>query len=177
MTTTTQKTINIRQATADDAAEFVDLLKVLDSESNFLLWEPGERNVTADQQGTRLSDAFNSTTKRFSVAIDTDANALIGFCWCAAGTVIRKQHEVSVAMAVLQKHHGRGAGTALLNAQISWAKAHKFHRMSLSVSPANFAAIHIYKKAGFVLEGTERDSIKLGDRYEDSLIMGLILAA
>ena len=175
MTTAAQKNVDIRQATVDDAQEFVELLKLVDSESEFLLWEPGERDLTVDQQRARLENSFNSATTRTTVACDTTLGKLFGFCWCAAGERNRTRHELSLALALLQDYHGHGIGTALLNTQIEWARSQGFRRMSLSVSPSNSAAIHIYKKAGFILEGTTRDSIKLGSRYEDSHIMGLIL--
>ena len=175
MTTIARKHIQIQQATPDDAHAFVELLEIVDSESQFLLWEPGERELTVEQQRTRFENAFNSSTARTTLALDSTNNTLVGFCWSGAGAQIRKQHEVGVAIAVLKKYHGLGVGTSLLRAQISWAREQGFRRMSLSVSTTNTAAINIYKKVGFVLEGTERDSIKLSNRYDDSHIMGLIL--
>src|SRR5207237_4974542 len=45
---------NIRKAKADDAEALVDLFNRLGHETDFMLFEPGERNITVEEEAKRL---------------------------------------------------------------------------------------------------------------------------
>ena len=70
---------------------------------------------------------------------------------------------------------GKGYGYDALVAVTRWAFDHlNLHRIELSCDTDNAAAIRIYEKAGFVLEGRRRrQHFQRGD-YHDELIMGLL---
>ena len=59
---------------------------------------------------------------------------------------------------------------------IEWAKRTKIiKRIELTVFARNAAAIHIYKKYGFVVEGRRGRSIYRDGEYLDDVMMAVIL--
>lgn len=71
---------------------------------------------------------------------------------------------------------GPGAGSALMERCIAWAKEHDAHKIKLEVWPHNAAAIALYEKFGFVHEGRcRRHWRRANGELWDMLVMGLIL--
>jgi len=67
----------------------------------------------------------------------------------------RRRHVGQIGMAVRDDWHGRGAGTALMEAAVDLAdKWLNLTRLELDVYIDNQAAIRLYQKFGFVIEGT-----------------------
>jgi len=67
----------------------------------------------------------------------------------------RRRHAGQIGMAVRDDWHGKGAGTALMRAAIDLAdKWLNLTRLELDVYTDNEPAIRLYKKFGFVIEGT-----------------------
>ena len=67
----------------------------------------------------------------------------------------RRRHVGQIGMAVRDDWQGRGAGSALMQAAIDLAdKWLNLTRLELEVYTDNEAAIGLYKKFGFVIEGT-----------------------
>jgi len=67
----------------------------------------------------------------------------------------RRRHVGQIGMAIRDDWQGRGAGTALLEAAINLSdKWLNLSRLELEVYIDNEPAIHLYKKNGFIIEGT-----------------------
>lgn len=67
----------------------------------------------------------------------------------------RRKHVGQIGMAVRDDWQGKGAGSALMGAMTELAdKWLNLTRIELEVYTDNEAAIHLYKKFGFVMEGT-----------------------
>jgi putative acetyltransferase len=67
----------------------------------------------------------------------------------------RRRHVGQIGMAVRDDWQGRGAGTALMQAAVDLAdKWLNLSRLELEVYTDNEAAIGLYKKFGFTIEGT-----------------------
>jgi putative acetyltransferase len=67
----------------------------------------------------------------------------------------RRRHVGQVGMAIRDDWQGKGAGSALMQAAIELAdKWLNLSRLELEVYTDNEAAIRLYKKFGFVVEGT-----------------------
>jgi putative acetyltransferase len=72
---------------------------------------------------------------------------------------------------------GKGIGTKILSYIMQLAANEGKTRIELTVDTENIAAITLYQKMGFVIEGRIRNSyMRLPEnRYFDEYIMGLIL--
>ena len=67
----------------------------------------------------------------------------------------RRRHAGQIGMAVRDDWHGKGAGTALMGAAVDLADMWlNLMRLELDVYADNEPAIRLYKKFGFVIEGT-----------------------
>ncbi len=70
---------------------------------------------------------------------------------------------------------GKGYGTEAMTLLARHAfGAMGLHRLSCRVIAFNDRAIAAYKKVGFVEEGRERESARIGDTWQDDVIMGLL---
>ena len=69
----------------------------------------------------------------------------------------RRRDVGSIGMSVHDAYHGRGVGTALMQAMVELADRWLMvRRIELTVYTDNAAAVHLYEKFGFVIEGTAR---------------------
>lgn len=66
-----------------------------------------------------------------------------------------------LGMAILNEFRGKGIGTALLNQLLEEAKKKGIRKLSLSVDPQNRAAVHLYKRFGFIEVGMVDTSITM----------------
>ena len=64
---------------------------------------------------------------------------------------------------------------ALLEAAYPWAAAASVLKLQLSVRAGNGAAVALYEREGFVLEGCERNQVFDDGGFEDNLLMAKFL--
>ncbi|MFN2529497.1 MAG: N-acetyltransferase family protein [Candidatus Baltobacteraceae bacterium] len=75
-------------------------------------------------------------------------------------------------MLLAKAYRGRGAGSALLQAALDWAKSHHHDGLSLLVFAHNENAIALYKKFGFrQIEYYEADVIRSNGDAWDTILM------
>ncbi len=81
-----------------------------------------------------------------------------------------------LGMLVDRGWRGRGVGSALVQAAIAWARGQGLHKLCLEVFPHNTAAIALYRKAGFVVEGRRANQYRRASgELWDTIVMGLAL--
>ena len=74
-----------------------------------------------------------------------------------------------------QDFHGVGLGTVMTETILVIAKEQELHRIGLHVVEDNIAAVELYKKLGFMIEGTMRDAYYGADgKYHNMLVMGIV---
>ena len=89
-----------------------------------------------------------------------------------AGKSPRRRHVGSIGMSVRDDIQGRGVGTALMSAAIELADGWlNYQRLELNVYTDNLAALALYRKFGFVIEGTFRAYAFRDGKYVDSYAM------
>ena len=89
----------------------------------------------------------------------------------------RRLHAAAIGMGVHDDYTGQGIGTRLLAELIEAAdKWFGLRRLELTVYADNVAAIALYKRFEFVVEGTFRDYAFRDGRFMDSLAMARLRA-
>ena len=90
----------------------------------------------------------------------------------AASKAPRRRHVGNIGMAVRDDRQGRGVGTALLRAAIELADGWlNYQRLELWVYTDNLAALHLYRKFGFAIEGTCRAYAFRDGQFVDACAM------
>ena len=97
--------------------------------------------------------------------------------WCDIASLDRPvyAHSGVLGMGVIAAHRGRGIGEALIRAALEKARVTGLTRVELLVRESNTPARALYEKVGFVVEGVQRNAVRMDGRYEDQLSMALLL--
>lgn len=165
--------MKIRVINTNDAERFVHIIKQVESESQYMLYESGERMMDPEQQEKRIAamkEAGNST-----ILVAEEKNELIGYLIALGGNARRNKHAVYVVIGILSQYRGIGIGTKLFKHLEDWAANHNIHRLELSVITSNEAGLQLYKKMGFEIEGTKRHSLYIDGEFVDEYYMSKLL--
>ena len=165
--------VPIRKARVEDAASLVEFFKQLDEETNFMLFEPGERTISVNEQSDRLKAFENSSTEALFVA--KDDGAIVGFAVCIGGTTNRNRHSANIVIGVLRGYWNKGIGGALMQSLEVWARAKNLHRLELTVMAHNAHAIALYEQSGFEQEGIKRDALRVEGKYVNEIYMSKLI--
>lgn len=165
--------MEIRAATSADAEAIVDMFVVLDEETQFLLYEPGERDQSVESLANRLNDISSSERDTFLIA--TEGSKAMGFCAGWGGHVQRNRHRLEIIIGIRQEATRQGLGRQLLSRLESWARERDFTRLELTVMVHNTHAIALYRSLGFDVEGTRRHSLRVNNEPVDEFLMARIL--
>ena len=150
--------MNIRPIEVTDAEQFLGLSKKLD-ESNFMLYEAGERKTTIEQQRKSIETILAKQNNTLFVA-EVESN-LVGFIAAIGNQFLRNQHSAYLVLGVLDMYQGQGIATKLFDQLFDWAKENKLSRLELTVIKDNNKAFNLYKKMGFTLEGEKVHSLMI----------------
>ncbi len=103
----------------------------------------------------------------------TAAGELVGTSGLLFETRRTTRHTATVVgMYVMPEHAGRGLGARLLEACVDVARADPWIEvLYLTVTTTNAGAIRLYERSGFVAYGREPNSMRIGDRTFDKLMM------
>ena len=90
---------------------------------------------------------------------------------------LRRRHSASIGMAVRDDWQGKGVGSALLAAAIDLADNWiNLERLELTVFTDNEAAIALYRKFGFAIEGTHARYAFRDGQFVDTYSMARLRA-
>lgn len=88
----------------------------------------------------------------------------------------RRRHVATFGMGVKASARRRGVGSALVSAAVELCeKWMNVSRIELEVYAENLAAIELYQKHGFVVEGTCRNYAFRDGRYVDAHVMARVV--
>lgn len=88
------------------------------------------------------------------------------------GPSLRRRHVAGLGMCVAAGWQRRGVGSGMMRRLLDWADHWiGYLRIELGVYTDNAAAIALYRRFGFEVEGTQRAYALRGGRYVDTLMM------
>ena len=138
-----------------------------------------ERRYMAFVEGFPIDEAAAFVARNMRLGnpqlVADDAGQLVGWCDIRRETIPVYAHAGHLGMALLPEYRGRGIGERLLRASIGAARDAGFERVELTVYARNVRAMALYRKVGFVHEGTRVRGKKLDGEYDDVHMMGLVL--
>lgn len=153
----------IREAEVEDAQVLLALLDQIGQESTF---------TSLDENGISISQSDNQITL---LAFLNDE--LAGVINITADHRPRIRHIGDIFLGIKKSFWGFGLGSVLMEESIEWAKSSGvIRRLQLTVQKRNTAAIHLYKKMGFITEGLqERGACTERGEFLDVYLMGLLI--
>jgi len=164
--------VSRRPRTDDD----LDLLFEIAADLN--TWE--QRNPQAPRPLTR--DGFDARLARnadndgpeaaMSLVIDVDG-AAVGSASLFGFDLFARHAEAGISLE--RNARGRGIGTAAIVQLVEFGFVrHNLRRIHLQAIASNIAAIRAYEKAGFVIEGRQRQHAWVRGAYEDIVRIGIL---
>lgn len=165
--------MQIRQVTVNDAEKLTNLILQVERESAYMLYEGNERKLTSEQLRKRIETIEQEENSAIFVA-EVD-NRLAGYLFAMGGQARRTKHSVYIVIGILEQFRGVGIGTKLFIELEKWAKEHRIHRLELSVVTKNVAAINLYKKMGFEIEGVKKHSLCIHGQFVNEYYMAKLL--
>lgn len=164
-----------RKLQISEANNFWNLMNQLDYETNFMLYEPGER----EQKGKNLVP-IEQIIEQACVGNDflmvaEDDSKLVGYLSAQRGALNRIAHSAYIVTGILKEYRNRGIGNELFQHLNQWAINEGITRLELTVVSENNRARHVYEKNGFYVEGIKKNSVIVNESYMDEYYMAKLL--
>jgi RimJ/RimL family protein N-acetyltransferase len=163
----------IREINVEDAENFINLIKEVEAKTDFMLMGAGERKTTPEQQRKQLERIEQQSNSTIFVA--EEERKLVGYLVAMGGTVKKTKHSAYIVIGILEEFRGKGIGTGLFQNLEQWALKNNISRLELTVVTENNAGVALYKKSGFEIEGTKRNSLTINEKLFDEYYMSKLL--
>ena len=165
----------IREAEVEDATELIALLDQIGHESSF---------TSLDENGIAMSESEMQRFINKQAQSDNQITLLAYLNEELAGVINitadqrpRVRHIGDVFLGIKKAYWGNGLGSILMEEAIEWAQSSgSIRRLQLTVQKRNTAAVHLYEKMGFIIEGLqERGAYIEGGEFLDVYLMGQLI--
>jgi len=163
--------IHIRPAVPDDAGAVLAYLKKVGGESNNLTFGPEGVGLDEAEEREYLGAVAASDNALVLLALHEDA--IVGALSFEGGRRPRVRHTGELGISVTESFTGCGVGRVLLEMLIDWAeRSGVIRKLNLRVRVDNLAAIRLYERLGWVVEGRVTRDQGIDGVYTDTLFMG-----
>ncbi len=164
----------VRRAVEADALALIELRRRLFAETSFMLLEAAEFTNTADDERKRIARLQGRSN--CAVLLAEVAAQPVGVLTAAGGELNRLRHSATLALGVAKPHWGHGIATAMVREAVRWSATAGLTRLELTVHTTNMAAIAVYLRCGFEVEGRRRKSLFVDGAYVDEYLMSRVAA-
>lgn len=161
--------MKIRQIETGDADNFLNMLRKLDTETEFMMYEPGERRTTLEEQKEIIERIQENGDPVFLVE---SGEEVVGFLGGKRGGCNRVRHTVYIAMGIVKDHRGKGIGRKLMEQLDRWNVENDIARSELTVMCHNERAVRLYEGMGYQIEGRRKKSLVVEGKFVDEYYMG-----
>ena len=168
------KMLTIRNPKLLDAQLLVDYINIVSEESDNLSFGKGEAPFSKEKEEKYITSLQTNPHK--IMALGVIEGEIIAVSDINANSLPRLKHSGELGISLVKKYWNNGVGSALMQYLIDWAKSEgKLRKINLDVNDTNIAAIHLYKKFGFVEEGRISRGMCINGEFIDTICMGLKL--
>ena len=165
-------TVSLRARTDDDLGVLFSIAADLDTWEERNPWAPAP--LTRERFASRLARAAGSDVPEDPVAFVVDVDGT------AVGTASLFEfdafaHHAEACISLVPDVRGRGIGTVAITQLVEFGFLRRnLRRIHLQAIASNIGAIRAYEKAGFVVEGRQRQHAWVRGAYEDIVLMGIL---
>ncbi|PRB00846.1 hypothetical protein CQ044_18030 [Microbacterium sp. MYb64] len=162
--------VTLRARTEADLDALYTIASDLDTWEERNPGRPTARTREAWQARVIEREADPANSMNFVIDVDGDAVGNVGLF-----DVDEVARHAEVGIALIPSARGKGIGTEAMARILEFAFVRgNLRRVHLEVIASNAAAIRSYEKAGFVVEGRQREHAWVRGQYEDIVRMGLL---
>ena len=165
----------IREAEVEDAVALVSFLNRVSVETDFTSLDGDGILLISEEMAIFLNKQASWDNQITLLAFLNDKIA--GIVNITADQRKRVRHIGDLFIVIGKKYWNNGLGSLLLEEVVEWAQASGIlRRLQLTVQTRNLAAVHLYQKHGFVIEGRQERGayIEEGD-FIDVYLMGRLI--
>ncbi len=170
-----KQSLTLRSPNVDDAGALIEYMKTVDTESPFLAREPGEFNLTVEQERDFIKKSTGNENSFF--ILGEVGGEIAGNC--AVAVIQNKKrfmHRAVMGIAVKKAYWRLGIGSILMQQCVDWCAEKGIEQLELDVVTENTRALSMYKQFGFEVYGTKKHAMKYSDgTYADEYSMILFL--
>lgn len=160
----------IRAAVPADAPRLLQTITTYVADAEFIPKQPDEMTLTRQRTEEWITD-FSGRDNCLLLVAESDGQ-LLGNIDLTGSPRAAMAHTAMVGMGMLKGWRGKGLGTALINAALSWATENEvLELLWLQVYTQNLAAISLYQRAGFEECGYMKNYFRHADIYYDNMTM------
>ena len=165
----------IREAEPKDAAELVASLNRVSLETDFTSLDGDGILLTSEEMEVFLNKQASSDNQITLLAFLN--GKIAGIVNITADQRKRVRHIGDLFIVIGKKYWNNGLGSLLLEEVVEWAQASGIlRRLQLTVQTRNLAAVHLYQKHGFAIEGRqERGAYIEEGEFIDVYLMGRLI--
>lgn len=160
----------LREMVEADAEELCRVLPRVHAESDYLNYQPGEFQMSAEEEREFIR---NHAAKPCSIALVAEIDrTIVGFVGATSPPYKRLAHHAEFGLAVLKAFWGLGIGRSMCERIESWGRAAGLRKLYLRVFAHNKRGIALYKALGYIEEGRLEGDVLLEDgTYGATIIM------
>jgi len=165
------RSILIRYPQKEDLNSMWRYINKLSKERTFIRLQGEE--ISLKEESEYLDSLLHAVAQKKGISLLLFfEKELIGLAGLKMGEKTER-HRGTFHLSVDRNYRGEGIGTLLMSFTIEEAIRYipDLEIVCLSLFARNFAALHIYKKYGFIEIGRLPRGIKLGEQYDDQIIM------
>ncbi|MBL6537614.1 GNAT family N-acetyltransferase [Streptococcus suis] len=170
-----KKEIYFSEAEPADAAAFIDFMNQVALETDFLVMDETGFRFSQEQMETIFEAGIENPRELCLLA--KVGSEVIGAISVKSFRQFRVSHIGTIFIAIKKEYWGHGIGSILLEEVNLWAKeVGLLSRLELTVQVRNQAAVHLYQKFGFEIEGTQKRGARTDEgEWLDLYYMGKLL--
>ena len=101
--------------------DFWELLNRLDTETDYMMYEPNERKAKTTIQELKLDIQDNVIQGFDFLQVATENDKIVGYIRAERGKFERNFHTAYIVIGILKKYRGKGIGTTFFNNLDLWA--------------------------------------------------------
>lgn len=161
----------LRSIEVKDAEAMIDFLRIVSSQTPFLLRNEDEVTYTVASEKRILENKRNDP-REIMMAAEIDG-MIVGNCGIMSnGNLRRVHHRCRFAIALVEAYWNLGIGSAMMDYAFSLAKKMGYEQIELEVVDGNARAKNLYKRFGFIETGKNLRALKYDDgTYRDEYKM------
>lgn len=163
----------IRQAEHGDARSLIALQKLVEGESEYMLYGKDERIQSTQSMRKQIIEWKQQGHSTIFIAILNGEH--VGYLMVIGNTAARAAHRAAIVLGIQKSAQNKGLATSLLEKAESWAKAKGVNRLELTVVEENEAARKLYEKSGYKEEGIREKALIIDGKPYNEIYMAKFL--